>query len=431
MPTVVRIANEADAASLRVRAQHQQRFTTPIPVGRQEHGSADIAIVLAPRGEQLRLAVAYVCLTRRVRGSLTGHHSLELTNYVPTQVLDFEDLVAATTVPNQEELKIAAQRPGSALGATAWASVRQALTKLDPTIEEHIDRIEKDLDPIRFGSGMQQLLFQQVRDAVVLCLNALRIDREVVATWRFHADSPALTGLISRPDHASLQAPAYAVQSQLPGPWPTTALRSACVQIRGQRGPTLTLAEAQPSESADAVGLDLIYHRPRSGTLILLRYEPLKAPRTQRLLEDEGSTLEQLRALAARLRAGGGGDAAGQQMSLMSRPSATSYRLDSSACWLKFWTPPEVTKPLSREPLPGRIVPLGLYENLAAASGKDSAIPTPAKRRSPHRWLSNSLFTSLLGGDWIGPDNLPTSEVQHAITTSLNMKRALIYAEGN
>jgi len=125
-----------------------------------------------------------------------------------------------------------------------------------------------------------------------------------------------------------------------------------------------------------------------------------------------------------------------QRMRALATPPADpssvgDYRLHDGPCFLKL-CPPTLFDPTSLDLIRGMYFPLDLWD--AFMQDESSFGPRGGKVvtfEKPGRYLTNTLFTDLVRGGWIGSRDISTSALTALIRAGLDANKSLLLARAD
>lgn len=389
---------------------------------------SDIGIVaLADNDYRDELRIVYVC--RAGKGPTAGdRHALATFDHIrAVDPLDVDLWLDAVPSRFRSTLRFAIEDAGRPLPAATWAAARDALVRLRPELAPALDELDRLLSPQVATSPQRQRIYAAEKDAVGVALSIAGFDRGSLAEWSPPADdeAPWLEGLAATParEDAMVTHDAERVEGWWPSAEPYVGVRT----FQNAEGERLTVMNVNRHSIEHTLGVDLLYYRHEPASYTLVQYKR-SAPRNRDNEDDPNAVfypssdtnfaneLNRMRAADANVDI------------TLPITKVSEYRLYPRACWIKLCDK-QPFAPNGTDLIPGMYMPLDYYDALMQSDltlGPQGARLIDRERLP--RWITNTLFITLMTGGWIGSRGLHTDHLGRLIESTLAAHRSLVIA---
>ena len=335
----------------------------------------------------------------------------------------FEQIQKEVGANIKDYLVATSKGAGVRLKSELWKQVIGTIQKNSPAISQDLDELERTRASSKtsFVSPALKLVAQE-KDAISLAVSLAGFDRNAVLADYSVVQGEKVRPFISGLHQVTLREDTMVIHDArtLPG-WREIDRHIIGATAFEKDGKRLTVMNVNRMPIEETLGVDLLYYHPAFKSFVLVQYKRMTREGQDKLCyrPKDSSYLKEIQ----RMR-----DFKAANPDKCDDSKVSQYRLNPECFYFKLCEEVQF-EPYSKDLIHGMYIPLDFWEQLLKSpdvKGKRDGLVLSYE--TVERYLSNSLFITLLQDSWIGSRGITTAAILDLIREWIGESHSVIFA---
>lgn len=386
-------------------------------------------------------SIDFISIARKKSNVVTSKNRVEFSSIVSLNSIPIPALEARVNTRLLPHFIRVSRGTGGLIPTATWNSLLEAVRMERPQLSAEIDRL---LSLLKFSgfrlTGDAADIMLQERDAIGTALDIFsgsnKLRERVLREWAPNEDQVSDLNEVERT--ALLLSPPNSASSFLDGipaeyiiqeesaiqhdlfNWPDmTPMHQAGVSIFKAGDRQLEVIYANRNDIEHTLGVDLLYYNETYELFVLVQYKLMRDENGAAIYRPDNQLRSELQLMD---------EFSNQNTSSTPITSHEQYRLNADGFMLKL-VPRKGLRPATGELIKGMYLSREYMHFLLSANGpRGPAGGIQINFENTTRYMTNSQFTSLLNGGWIGTKGAQTEVIRAMVKRFYETGRALVVA---